>query len=166
VAKRANIDIKRHYERRAYGPVVEVELAQKHAELLSVDGAAAVLVHLFEQQRHELHTRSSSKQRREVRQSVGGCQSTAAETTKSTPLGSTHYTERIQGSYNTYQQLLLPGGERGLGPGLDLAVNLGPQLAGQLGHVLRVRQHLICETAVATETVRERQIKNYTRQPP
>jgi hypothetical protein len=63
----ADIDIKRHYERRAYGPVVEVEFAQKHAELLSVDGAAAVLVNLLEQQRHELHTRSGSAQVRDIR---------------------------------------------------------------------------------------------------
>jgi hypothetical protein len=163
VAKRANTDIKRHYERRAYGPVVEVELAQKHAELLSVDSAAAVLVHLLEQQRHELHTRGGSKQRRKVRQRAGkgrfqSCSNMGNRTWNTTP-GSTHYnTEGMQGSYNAYQQLLLPGGEWGLGPGLDLAVDLGAQLAGQLGHVLRVRQHLVCENAAVTIS-----ISNYKR---
>jgi hypothetical protein len=164
VAKRANTDIKRHYERRAYGPVVEVEFAQKHAELLSVDSAAAVLVHLLEQQRHELHTRGDSKQRREVRGRVGKGRfqrwSTTAITTKEhyTPAATRYNTEGVQGSYNAYQQLLLPGGEWGLRPGLDLAVDLGAQLAGQLGHVLRVRQHLVCENGAVTIS-----ISNYKR---
>ena len=39
-----------------YPPVVEVEVAQEHAELSLVDGAAAVLVDLLEQKLHELQT--------------------------------------------------------------------------------------------------------------